>query len=76
MLVVTGVMHEADNALLNPEHLVLIITSFLAGVQSANQCLLDSKVLSCFSGVIMSIRSFFLLALDTSVSSFGGRLVR
>ena len=26
-----------------------------------DQCLLNSKVLSCFSGVIMSIRSFFLL---------------
>ena len=35
--------------------------SFLAGVESADQCLLNSKVLSCFSGVIMSIRSFFLL---------------
>ena len=26
-----------------------------------DQCLLNSKVLSCFSGVIMSIRSFFLV---------------
>ena len=33
---------------------------FLAGVKSADQCLLNSKVLSCFSGIIMSIRSFFL----------------
>ena len=37
---------------------VFIITSFLAGVESADQCLLNSKVLSCFSGVI--IRLFFL----------------
>ena len=35
-------------------------TSFLASVESTDQCLLNSKVLSCFSGVIMSIRSFFL----------------
>ena len=35
--------------------------SFLAGVESTDQCLLNSKVLSCFSGVIMSIRSFFYL---------------
>ena len=41
-------------------YVVFIITSFLAGVESADQCLLNSKVLSCFSGVIMSIRSFFL----------------
>ena len=39
-----------------------IITSFLAGVESTDQCLLNSKVLSCFSGVIMSIRSFFLFS--------------
>ena len=38
---------------------VFIITSFLASVESGDQCLLSSKVLSCFSGVIMSIRSFF-----------------
>ena len=36
--------------------------SFLAGVESTDQCLLNSKVLSCFSGVIMSIRSFFLFS--------------
>ena len=42
-------------------YVVFIITSFLAGVESADQCLLNPKVLSCFSGVIMSIRSFFLL---------------
>ena len=36
-----------------------IITSFLAGVESVDQCLLNSEVLSCFSGVIMSIRSSF-----------------
>ena len=41
-------------------YVLFIITSFLAGVESADQCLLNSKVLSCFSGVIMSIRSFFL----------------
>ena len=41
-------------------YVVFIITSFLAGVESADQCLLNSKVLSCFSGVIMSLRSFFL----------------
>ena len=42
-------------------YVLFIITSFLAGVESTDQCLLNSKVLSCFSGVIMSIRSFFLL---------------
>ena len=31
-----------------------------AGVESADQRLHNSKVLNCFSGVIMSIRSFFL----------------
>ena len=40
-------------------YVVFIITSFLAGVESADQCLLNFKVLSCLSGVIMSIRSFF-----------------
>ena len=43
-------------------YVLFIITSFLAGVESADQCLLNSKVLSCFSGVIISIRSFFLLS--------------
>ena len=38
---------------------LFIITSFLASVESADQCLLNSKVLSCFSGVILSIRLFF-----------------
>ena len=42
-------------------YVLFIITSFLAGVESTDQCLLNSKVLSCFSGVILSIRSFFLL---------------
>ena len=42
-------------------YVLFIITSFLAGVESTDQCLLNSKVLSCFSGVIMSIRLFFLL---------------
>ena len=45
-------------------YVLFIITSFLAGVESTDQCLLNSKVLSCFSGVIMSIRSFFLYALN------------
>ena len=36
-----------------------IIISLLAGVESGDQCLLNSDVLFCFSGVIMSIRSFF-----------------
>ena len=43
-------------------YVAFIITSFLAGVESGDQCLLNSKVLSCFSGVIMSIRSFFLFS--------------
>ena len=42
-------------------YVVFIITSFLADVESRDQCLLSPKVLSCFLGVIMSIRSFFLL---------------
>ena len=42
-------------------YVLFIITSFLAGVESTDQCLLNSKVLPCFSGVIISIRSFFLL---------------
>ena len=49
-----------------------IITSFLAGVESTDQCLLNSKVLSCFSGVIMSIRSFFLLMINILSLSLGG----
>ena len=40
-------------------YVLFITTSFLASVESKDQCLLNSKVLSCFSGVIMSIRSFF-----------------
>ena len=43
-------------------YVLFMITSFLAGVESADQCLLNSEVLSCFSGVIMSIRSFFLFS--------------
>ena len=39
---------------------VFIIISFFDSVESTDQCLLNSKVLFCFSGVIMSIRSFFL----------------
>ena len=38
---------------------VSFFTSFLAGVESGDQGLLNSDVLSCFSGVIMNIRSFF-----------------
>ena len=49
-------------------YVVFIITSFLAGVESGDQCLLNSKVLSCFSGVIMSIRSFFLFQLALNLS--------
>ena len=30
-------------------NVLFIITSFLVGVESADQCLLNSKVLSCFS---------------------------
>ena len=41
-------------------YVLFIITSFLPGVESTDQCLFNSKVLSFFSGVIMSIRSFFL----------------
>ena len=48
-------------------YVLFIITSFLANVESADQCLLNSKVLTCFSGVIMSIRSFFLLTYPLSV---------
>ena len=43
-------------------YVVFIITSFLADVESADQCLPHSKVLSCFPGVIKSIRSFFLFS--------------
>ena len=42
-------------------YVVFIITSFLAGVESEDQCLLNSKVLSRFSGVIMSTISFCLI---------------
>ena len=36
------------------------MTSLLASVESRDQCLLNSDVLSCFSGIIMSTRSLFL----------------
>ena len=40
---------------------VLLLLHFFAGIESGDQCLLNSDVLSCFSGVIMSsIRSVFL----------------
>ena len=32
-------------------YVLFIITSFLASVESADQCLLNSKVLSCFYGL-------------------------
>ena len=41
--------------------------SFPAGVESGDQCLLNFNVLSCFSGVIMSIRSFFLFVRDLTI---------
>ena len=37
--------------------MLVSLNSFLAGVESGDQCLLNSDVLSCFSGVILSIRS-------------------
>ena len=40
-------------------YVVFIITSFLVGVESKDQCLLNSTVLSRNSGVVMSIRLFF-----------------
>ena len=49
-------------------YVLFIITSFLAGVESTDQCLLNSKVLSCFTGVIMSIR-FFLFTWLNACSS-------
>ena len=54
-------------------YVVFIITSFLAGVESADQCLLNSEVLSCFSGVIMSVRSFFLFVREFPQFSGGCR---
>ena len=51
-----------DFVALSPIYVVFIITSFLAGVESGNQCLLNSEVLSCFSGVILSIRSSLLFS--------------
>ena len=41
-------------------YVVLFFTSFLVGVESKDQCLLSSTVLSQKSGVVMSIRLFFL----------------
>ena len=35
---------------------MFIIISFLVGVESGDQCLLNSELLFCFSGVIVSIR--------------------
>ena len=48
---------------------VLTITSFLAGVESGDQCLLNSEVLSCFSGIIMSVRSFSLFVTELSLEA-------
>ena len=42
-------------------YVVFITTSFLSGIESGDQCLLNSEILFCFSGVTMSIRSFFYL---------------
>ena len=56
-------------------YVLFIITSFLAGVESADQCLLNCKVLSCFSGVIMSIRSFFLLTNRQELQVHDQRLI-
>ena len=36
-------------------YVVFVITLFLAGIESGDQCLLNSKVLSCFSEVIVRI---------------------
>ena len=52
-------------------YVVFIITSFLAGVESGDQCLLNSNVLSCFSGVIMSIRSFFSILCYSLIMMMG-----
>ena len=52
-------------------YVVFIITLFLAGVESRDQWLLNSKVLSCFSGVIMSIRSFSLLSWWSTTTTLG-----
>ena len=43
-------------------YVVFIVTSFPAGVEPGDQCLLNSQVLSCLSVVIMSIRSVFLFS--------------
>ena len=45
-----------------------IFTSFLAGVESIDLCLLISEVLFCFSGVIISTRSFVLCPHKWSIS--------
>ena len=37
-------------------YVVFIISSFLASVEFGDQCLFNSVVLSCFPGVIMSVR--------------------
>ena len=42
-------------------YVVFIITSFLAGVESGDQCLLNSEFCPAFLGVLLSIRSSFLL---------------
>ena len=42
-------------------YVVFIITSFLAGVESGDHCWLNCEVLSCFSEVMLSIRSSLLL---------------
>ena len=48
---------------------VFIITSFLAGVESGDKCLFNSEVLSCSSGVIMSIITFFPILTLVSIGN-------
>ena len=42
--------------------------SFLAGVESGDQFLLSSQVLSCFPGVMLSIRSSLLKSVQSALS--------
>ena len=43
------------------------MSSFLSGVESEDKCLLNSKVVSRFSGVVMSIRLFFFSIFKTGL---------
>ena len=67
MLSAGPIPHNNIHFLIITGYVVFIITSFLAGVKSEDQCLLNFKILSCFSGVIMSIRSFFLCSLSLCI---------